>query len=73
MIHSISKNTEFGNVEIQVSKSITQEKSVTISIMKFDHENTLIDGYGIILNENEYFDLIGTLLFVQSQIKKNEK
>ena len=69
MVHSITKKTDFGFSKIEVSK-VSDKKEVYISIFYFNFENELIDVQYITLNEKEYFSLIGTMLYVQSQLKK---
>ena len=70
MLHTISKQNEHGHVELTVSRSVSEEKTVLISVLQFNHENLLIDDNNIQFNEKEFYDFIGTLLFVQSQLKK---
>lgn len=69
MVHSISQNNSDGRVEIQVQK-LQDEKKVMISIIQFDHETIFNDHKVIVLDDNQFYDLIGTMLFVQSNLKK---
>ncbi len=72
MEHSISKNTDFGRAELSVTET-KDLKSAFISVSWFNNENELIDVQHIELNSKEFYNFIGTMLFVQSKIKKNEK
>ena len=72
MEHSISKNTDFCRAELSVTES-HDSQSAHIGVSWFNHENELIDVQHIQLNPKEFYNLIGTMLFVQSKIKSNEK
>lgn len=72
MVHSIKKSNEAGIVEIKVEKTIMNDnsKSVVISVNQNDFDDNYLGSQRIYLDEKEFFDLIGTMLFVQSQLKK---
>ena len=70
MVHSITKQNHLGHIELNVNRSKVNEKLVFISLLQFNHENELKNDTHIELDESEFYDYIGTLLFVQSQLKK---
>jgi hypothetical protein len=71
MVHSITNQTESGYSTIEVTQ-IENEK-VRFSILSFDFDNFLQDSNYIDLDKNQYYSIIGTLHFVQSKIRSNEK
>lgn len=72
MVHSIKKSNDAGIVEIKVEKTLMNDnsKNVVISVNQNDFDDNYLGSQRIYLDEKEFFDLIGTMLFVQSQLKK---
>lgn len=71
MVHSITNKTENGYSTIEVTQ--LENEKVRISILSFDFENVFIDSNYIDLDKNQFYSFIGTMLFVQSKIRNNEK
>lgn len=71
MVHSITNKTETGYSTIEVTQ--LENEKVRVSILSFDFENVFIDANYIDLDKEQFYSFIGTMLFVQSKIRKNEK
>lgn len=72
MKHVVLKQTDFGRVEFSVQET-KDLQSVLLTMEAFNQENESINVEGISITKEEYFNLIGTMLFVQSKLKKNER
>lgn len=67
MLHSIIKTNEFGNnIEIVVSKN-KETNEVIVSLFELQ-EGKLNRDLGITLSKEEFYDFIGTMLYVQSTL-----
>ena len=72
MKHVVLKKTDFGRVEFSVQET-KDLQNVLLTMESFNQENESTNVEGISITKEEYFDLIGTMLFVQSKLKKNER
>ena len=72
MKHVVLKQTDWGRVEFSVQET-KDLQNVLLTMEAFNQENKSINVEGISITKEEYFNLIGTMLFVQSKLKKNER
>jgi hypothetical protein len=72
MKHVVLKQTDYGRVEFSVQET-KDLQSVLLTMESFNQENESTNVEGISITKEEYFNLIGTMLFVQSKLKKNER
>lgn len=71
MVHSITNKTENGYSKIEVTQ--LENNVVRISILTYDFNDVFQDVNCIDLDKNQFYSFIGTMLFVQSKIRNNEK